>query len=405
MLNLKNILIVDDDKDYLQDLSLLLKDKFNIYVFTDPAKSILFLKTKKMDLLILDIELKKTKSGIDWIEDFLAFDPFLPIIIISYHSSPKIVVEAINKGAIDYIHKGSILEEIEQSLQYSIEKINKIKIQRYQESLPANGIMVYKSKVMDNIVHEVEKVAKTDCSILLTGESGVGKSLLAKYIHRISLRADKNFVIIHAPSITDNLFESELFGYEKGAFTGADTSKIGKVEFAEGGTLVIEEITETSTLNQSKLLRLIDNREFEKVGGVRTISANIRFISTTNRNIQDYIKSGNFREDLFFRISTYPIEIPPLRKRIDDIIPLAEHAINVFNIKLNKKIIGLTEGAKKYLSNYDWPGNARELFNMIERSMIKINNERMISKAHIDEQAKTESIEYSLPYHEAVKML
>ncbi|MEW6653866.1 MAG: sigma-54 dependent transcriptional regulator, partial [Bacteroidota bacterium] len=243
------------------------------------------------------------------------------------------------------------------------------------------------------------------CSILLTGESGVGKSLFAKYIHKISHRKEKNFVLIHAPSLSDSLFESELFGYEKGAFTGADSSKIGKVEYAEGGTLVFEEITETSLVNQAKLLRLIDEKEYEKVGSVKTASANIRFISTTNRNLLSRIKDGLFRQDLFFRISTYPIEIPPLRYRKEDIIPLAEHAVEIFCGKMNKKTLGLNDSAKRLLLDYDWPGNVRELFNVIERSMIKVTNERYISSCHLDEQIKIESVEFNLPYHEAIKIV
>jgi len=405
MPNKMNLLIIDDDQNYLHDLSILLQNKFNISTTTDPVQALILLKTKKIDLVILDVELKKDKSGIDWIEDYLAFDPFLPIIIISFHSNPKIVIEAINRGATDYIHKSNILEEIENTLQHSINKTNRLKVQKYQESLPTNGVMIYKSKVMETVVREAEKVSETDCSILLTGESGVGKSLFAKYIHKISTRKEKNFVIVHAPSLSDTLFESELFGHEKGAFTGADVSKIGKVEFAEGGTLVLEEITETSLLNQAKLLRLIDNREYEKVGSVRTSSANIRFISTTNRILTDRIKNGLFREDLFFRISTYPIEIPPLRYRKEDIIPLSEHALEHFCKKMNKKAMGFSEGAKKLLLEYNWPGNVRELFNVIERSMIKINNERFISTCHFDEQLKREPIEFSLPYHEAVKVV
>jgi transcriptional regulator with PAS, ATPase and Fis domain len=251
---------------------------------------------------------------------------------------------------------------------------------------------VFASKVMMQIIEKAEKVAKTQSSVLITGESGTGKEVIAKLLHEKSLRNSHPFVAINSAAIAPNLLESELFGYEKGAFTGAFTKKMGKFEYANFGTIFLDEIGETPLELQAKLLRVIQEREFERVGGLETIKINVRLIAATNQNLEEAVKSKRFREDLFYRLNVVPIHIPPLRERTEDILPLSEYFLSFYAKKNGINPLNLSQEAIKKLLNYNWPGNVRELSNVIERATVLSSGSMIYAQDLLLEQSSSDEI-------------
>ena len=400
----KNIFILDDDETFISDLKIILRKKYNVFSATTIESTLTNLKKLFIDYFILDINLGNKKTGLDVIEEILQIDPFLPIIVLSYHEEPQIIIEAIKKGAVDYIHKSEAIEEIEKFLEISTDKISRIK-QYHKEEYTVDKI-ICKSSKMQKIYDDLMQIAKTKVSVLLTGESGVGKSFFAKIIHDNSSK-NGNFVTVHIPSISTSLFESEFFGYEKGAFTGALKNKIGKIEFANDGTVFLDEITETSLDNQAKLLRLVESKEYERVGSVKTQKTNARFIAASNKDLLKLVKEGKFREDLYYRISSFPIFIPPLREHKEDIIPFAEFALIRYSKSFNKNIVGFSKTAINKLLSYDFPGNIRELFHIVERCVLLLKNGNVISEdllfQGLNKTTNECSEKITLPYHVALK--
>ncbi len=317
------------------------------------------------------------------------------VVVITGHGTIKTAVEAMKLGAFDFLTKPCSLEEVELVVKkidsmLSLKRENRL---LKQEKRLMEEEMVVVSPAMKKVIETVEKIACSDCNVLIQGESGVGKELVAKLIHKLSDRREKAFIAINVSAIPTDLLEVELFGYEKGAFTGANQPKEGFLELAKGGTLFLDEITELDLALQAKLLRAIEEKKFYRVGGRKEIEADVRIISATNRDIQKLIEDGLFRKDLYYRLNTVEIVVPPLRERKEDILPLAEHFLERFKRKYNKRIEGFSEGVKRLLLSYDYPGNVRELKNMIERAVL-LCNEALIKEDHVGIQLgrKVESL-------------
>jgi DNA-binding NtrC family response regulator len=313
-------------------------------------------------------------DGIETLKRIRQMDENLPVIMLSAQGSIEVAVESLRFGAYDYFSKPIDQQKLELAIKNAIKNYD---LQKELQNLKEN---VRKEYSFDNIITAdgkmqdvfklVSKVLDNDISVLIYGESGTGKELIARAIHYNGKRKDKPFVVVNCASIPRELLESELFGHEKGSFTGAHQRKLGKFELAKDGTIFLDEVGELEMLLQAKLLRVIQNKEFERVGGTELNKTNVRIISATNRDLKSAVETKEFREDLYYRLNSFPIFIPPLRQRRSDILVLAEHFVEEFNIKLGKNMKGFTKKALKLIYEYDWPGNIREMENTIERCLI-----------------------------------
>ena len=370
----KLIYIVDDEKPISKLLSHWVKDrwKYRVEVF-DNGEAILKNLSGNPDLILLDIMLPDI-DGIEILKRIRTYNEHLPVIMLSAQGSIEVAVEALRQGAFDYFSKPIDIQHLEPAIK------NAIKGYDLQRELILLKESAKKEYSFDNIISAdpkmqgvfrmVSKVLDNDITVLIHGESGTGKELIARAIHYNGVRKDKPFVVVNCASIPRELLESELFGHEKGAFTGAYQRKIGKFELAKEGTLFLDEVGELQMSLQAKILRVIQNKEFERVGGTEVFKTDVRIISATNRDLKSAVESKEFREDLFYRLNSFPILIPPLRERKGDIIILINHFVNHFNKKLNRNIKGFSKKTIKQLYDYDWPGNVRELENTIERCII-----------------------------------
>ncbi len=370
----KIIYIVDDEQSISKLLSFWVKDKwgYNVEVFSN-SESMLKKVNSKPDLILLDIMLPGL-DGIETLKRIRQMDENLPVIMLSAQGSIEVAVESLRYGAYDYFSKPIDQQKLELAIKNAIKNYD---LQKELQNLKEN---VRKEYSFDNIITAdgkmqdvfklVSKVLDNDISVLIYGESGTGKELIARAIHYNGKRKDKPFVVVNCASIPRELLESELFGHEKGSFTGAHQRKLGKFELAKDGTIFLDEVGELEMLLQAKLLRVIQNKEFERVGGTELIKTNVRIISATNRDLKSAVEDKEFREDLYYRLNSFPIFIPPLRQRRSDILVLAEHFVEEFNKKLGKNMNGFTKKALKLIYEYDWPGNIREMENTIERCLI-----------------------------------
>jgi two-component system nitrogen regulation response regulator GlnG len=355
------ILIADDEKSIRLVLRKYLQSQGHEIVEAENGqKAYEILKSSPVDVAFVDIKMPG-KSGLEILDEVKD----IPIVILTAYGTMDYTVSAMEKGAVDYITKPFSFEEIKEIL-------DKVLSSHPKEIRPAetSGEIIGTSRKMQEVFKLVGRIAKSDITILITGESGTGKELIAKAIHRYSDRKDKPFLAVNCAALPPNLLETELFGYERGAFTGAVSSKKGLFEQASGGTLFLDEIGELPLELQAKLLRVLQEKEIRRIGGDRTIKVNVRIVAATNRNLEEEVKKGNFREDLFFRLNVVTIEIPPLRERREDIIPLALHFIRKFSREFKLPVKELTEKAVEWLMNYEFPGNVRELENMILRAMV-----------------------------------
>lgn len=370
----KSIFIVDDEPSILKLLNYWVKDKWRYMTeqFTN-AEDLLKNLHKQPDLILLDIMLPGI-DGVETLKKIKSFDSELPVIMLSAQNSIDTAVNSIKLGAYDYFSKPIDQSKLEVSIKNAIKsydlarELRNLKDSAEKEFKFENIISV--DKKMQSVFKLVSKVLDNDITVLIHGESGTGKELIAKAIHFNGIRKDKPFIAVNCASIPRELLESELFGHEKGAFTGAHQRKLGKFEIANGGTIFLDEVGELEMVLQAKLLRVIQQKEFERVGGTDLIKTDVRIISATNKDLKTAVDEKLFREDLFYRLNSFPIHIPPLRERRSDIIVLAEHFLNKFNEKLNKKYKGFTKKALKAIYDYNWPGNIREMENTIERCMI-----------------------------------
>jgi DNA-binding NtrC family response regulator len=367
------ILIAEDEEITLKHLlSTLQKEGYEVLGFSNGLKALERIEEEYFDVLIADIKMPGL-SGIELLENIKAKNIETKVVIITGYGSIDSAVTAMKKGAYDYLTKPFDLDEMLLKIKKIYEeKVLKKEIVALKTSLGFGKHIsgIAKSKSMKKIFEVIESIKNSDCDVLLTGESGVGKSLIARLIHSTSKRREKPFLSINCATFTENLLTSELFGHEKGSFTGAISAKQGLLEIADTGTIFLDEISEISTSLQAKLLHVIEDGEFFRVGGTRSIKVDVRFIAATNRNIQAFITEGKFREDLYYRLNVMEIYIPPLRERRDDIGSLSEYFLKKLLPKADKKISGFTKESLEILMNYSFPGNVRELENIVERAII-----------------------------------
>jgi two-component system NtrC family response regulator len=367
------ILIIDDEKNYLVILETLLAPQgYEIITEGNPINALRLIKEMDLDLVITDMKMPKM-DGLELLEEVKKMDPDLPVIIMTAYGTIELAVEAMKKRAYDYLTKPFRNEELKLTVKkalelYSLKKENR----RLSEALSDRykyGNIIGKGDQMKKIYDMIGKVAQSKASVMITGPSGTGKELIAKAIHYNSPRKNMPFISINCGALTETLLESELFGHEKGAFTGAITMKKGRFEMADKGTLFLDEVGEMPPSLQVKLLRVLQEMEFERVGGTKTIKVDVRILAASNRKLREDVDKGAFREDLFYRLNVVQIEVPPLRDRIEDIPLLVAHFIEKFQPP-KKRDIELSTEVWKILYTYSWPGNIRELENIIESALV-----------------------------------
>jgi len=325
------------------------------------------------DVVLSDLKMGGS-DGLDVLRTTRALHPTTAVILMTAFGSVNTAVEAMKIGAFDYVQKPFEIEEMEVKIEKALE-VKRLKheidyLRHTQQDIYEFDKIVGSSGALQRVLDVVKKVAKSNTTVLIRGETGTGKELIAGAIHHNSTRAARNFVKVNCAALQENLLESELFGHEKGAFTGADKQRIGRFEQADGGTLFLDEIGDMSPSTQAKILRVLQEHEFERLGGTRTLRVDVRLIAATNRDLPSMVQAGQFREDLYYRLNVVSIEMPPLRERKEDIVPLAHSFIRKFAAELKKKMEGLETDAQKLLMRYNWPGNIRELENAIERAML-----------------------------------
>jgi two-component system, NtrC family, response regulator AtoC len=365
------ILVVDDELNMRLVLKAMLKQEgYEVATAADGLEALKILKEEKIAAVAADLRMPRL-DGMGLLERVMQDDPSLPVIILTAHGTVANAVDALKKGAFDYLTKPFEQDELKAVILKAIKTRqlgdNDLSVAA-GESDP-NRIVGESCRMAE--IHEIiRKVSPATTSVLITGETGTGKELIARAIHRQSTRKEQPFIKINCAAIAENLVESELFGYEKGAFTGAVTTKPGKFELADRGTLFLDEIGEIPRDIQAKLLQAIQDQSFERVGGLKTISVDVRLIAATNRNLVQEVREGKFREDLFYRLNVFPIQVPALRERPEDILPLTSHFLEKFNRKLGRKIDGLDPEVRDCLLAYPWPGNIRELEHLVERMIL-----------------------------------
>jgi two-component system NtrC family response regulator len=373
---METILIVDDEKNYLLVLSAVLEEEgYEVLTTSSSLEALEIQKASDVDLVLTDMKMPGM-DGIEVLEQIKTRDPELPVIMMTAHGTVDKAVEAMQKGAYSYILKPFDNERLTLYVKkaiatYEVVKENR-RLRNAVESQYQFGNIIGKSKAMRDVFEIIQKVAPSNATVLIEGESGTGKELVAKSIHFNSPRRDNPFVAVNCSALAESLLESELFGHERGAFTGAVSSKKGRFELAHGGTLFLDEIGELSANLQVKLLRVLQEKTIERVGGVRPIAVDIRVIAATNRNLKDELRTGRFREDLFYRLNVVHIAIPPLRLRWEDIRLLVDHFIKKY-ASSNQSAVpvqGLSQEVIRLFYEYNWPGNIRELENVIERAII-----------------------------------
>jgi nitrogen regulation protein NR(I) len=368
----KQVLIVDDEPNLRKILSAQLsRDGYEVMTAEDGEQGLALLKEHHIDLVITDLKMPKV-DGMTLLRRALELEPELPIILITAHGTIDTAVEALKSGAFDFVTKPFDKDEVRQIVGKAL-KTRDLRAADATSVPTGRGVrfgIIGDSQGITDLYAVLERVADTPTTVLITGESGTGKELVARALHEHSSRKDKPFIKVNCAAIPKELIESELFGYERGAFTGAVSSKPGRFELANGGTLFLDEIGEIPIEMQVKLLRALQESEFERVGGIKTIRVDVRLVAATNRDLKKLIAGGTFREDLFYRLNVVPIRLPALRERTSDIPLLVEHFLVKFNERLKKKVEGTEPEASETLVSYPWPGNIRELENVIERAVL-----------------------------------
>ncbi|OGS23089.1 MAG: hypothetical protein A2252_08185 [Elusimicrobia bacterium RIFOXYA2_FULL_39_19] len=373
------VMVVDDEVNVVETFKVLL-DKYNVLGVNSGPAAIDVVNKQNVDLIILDI-LMEGMDGLETLKRIRAINSDVEIIVVTAVKTVKTAIEAMKLGAYDYIMKPFDADEMLLSVERAFERkrLNKEVVYLRSEIKPtAFENIIGNSEPMKRIFELVFEMCKTDSNVMVLGESGTGKDLVAKALHYNSNRKNGPFVVVDCASIPENLIESELFGHEKGAFTDAISQKLGKFELADNGTVFLDEIGTLPMNLQSKLLRVIETREFQRVGGIKDLKINARIISATNMDIKKAIKDGKFREDLYYRLNVVPINLPPLRERKKDLSLLIDYYIKFFNKKFSKNITSISKQAMNILKNYDWPGNVRELKNIVER-MVALSKDSVIT--------------------------
>jgi two-component system response regulator AtoC len=368
---MNKILVVDDELNMRLVLKTLLqKEGYGVATASDGLEALKVLKSGDVNVVVTDLKMPKL-DGMALLDRIIREYPSTPVIIITAHGTVATAVDALKKGAFDYITKPFERDELKSVIHKAVKtrQLNEDELVFSPDEVDRQGI-VGSGDAMQRIYDTIKKVAPAVTTVLITGETGTGKELIANAIHRNSPRKNNPFIKINCAAIAENLMESELFGYEKGAFTGAVSTKPGRFELADKGTLFLDEVGELPREMQVKLLRVIQDQEFERVGGLRTIKVDVRLITATNRNLLQDVKDGIFREDLYYRLNVFHTHVPPLREKKEDILPLTDYFIEKFNRKLDREIRHIDAKVQEVFVRYDWPGNIRELENLIERLVL-----------------------------------
>jgi DNA-binding NtrC family response regulator len=389
------VLVVDDERIAVKNLEHILKKEGYAVVGTSSgATALRLLEEQQFDVVLTDLKMEKV-DGFQVMKKCREQQPDAEVVVITGYATLESAVEAMKKGAFHYISKPFKLDVVRNIVQEAAEKVrlkNENKELREQiEYFQGKVKVISQNPAMQRLLDTAKQIAPTDCNVLLTGESGTGKELFARYVHFHSKRAEGPFFAINCGAFTEELLSNELFGHEKGAFTGALAMKKGLVEMASGGTLFLDEITEMPASMQVKLLRVVQEREVLRVGGTDPIKVDVRFIAATNRDIQEALKKGDFREDLYFRVNVVTLHIPPLSERRDDIPILSYYFLKKYNAVMKKEIREISPEVIAILQDYDFPGNVRELENIIERGVALANGDS-IEIAHLPEDLKVMSI-------------
>jgi DNA-binding NtrC family response regulator len=377
-----NILIIDDEASQRDILTGYLKKKgYNVFSASSGNEGIEIAKNNPVDIILSDFKMPDL-NGIEVLEQVQKINPEISFVIVTAYGTVENAVKAMRLGAFDYISKPVDLDELDLMIDRIIEhknlkSENQLLKTQLQEKYKISSI-VSQSRKMEEVINVAARVADSKATVLITGENGTGKEVLAKAIHFISSRKEKPFVAVNVPALTETLLESELFGHEKGAFTGADKMRKGRFEVAHGGTLFLDEVGDIPQSIQVKLLRVLQEHQFERVGGSEKLEVDVRIIAATNKDLEQKIKDGTFREDLYYRLNVVSIKIPPLRDRKEDILPMIESFIQKYCTENNKENLEISKEAVDVLMKYNYPGNVRELENIIERAVV-LNRGKVIT--------------------------
>jgi len=372
--NNDTILVIEDDAPQLRALTGFLKRQgFNVLWSSSGTGGVRTAREQPIDMVLTDYKMPD-KNGLDVLREIKNINPEIPVILITAHGTEEIAVQAMKEGAFDYLTKPIDLDEVEIIVRKALERKQLVsenrELRRQLEEKYRFHEIISGSSEMEEVINTAGRAARSKATVLIRGESGTGKELIARAIHYTSPRKDGPFVPVNCAALSENLLESELFGHEKGAFTGADRQRKGRLEQADDGTLFIDEIGDIPVGTQVKLLRALQEREFQRVGGNETIQVDVRVIAATNRDLEEIVEHGDFREDLFYRLNVISVTIPPLRDRRGDIPPLISHFISRYAGENDKDIQGVSKEAMDILMKYDYPGNVRELENAIERAVV-----------------------------------
>lgn len=366
-----NILIIDDEASICESLQDILQDEgYNAVTASDGEAGIRCVASDQIDLVFLDILMPGGFDGLETLRRIKQISPDTEVIMITGHGTFELALEAGSMGALDFLGKPLSLDTILNKVEEVARKIERRRTQIAEEGSDFERPIIGTSQPIQDILTKIRQVAPTNGRVLITGESGTGKELIAYALHQLSPRQKAAFVKVNCAAIPQDLIESELFGHERGAFTGASARRIGKFEQADGGTIFLDEIGDMSPSTQAKVLRVLEEQEFERVGGGQTVHVDVRVISATNKNLQDEIQDDNFREDLYYRLNVVPLHILPLRERVTDLPILIDHFLSRFCQENQKPQMTMRENVREILSRYSWPGNVRELRNTIERLVI-----------------------------------
>ncbi len=385
------LLVVDDEPIAVRNLERVLeKEGYEVSTASNGHGALRQLRNKPFDVVLTDLKMEKV-DGMQVLKRCKEIDPDVEVILITGYAAIDTAIEAMKQGAYHYIPKPFKLDEVRKIVREAVEKVSLKKENRRLrdsiESFKDRADIVTQDPGMLRVLDTAREVTATDCNILITGESGTGKELIARYIHRHSPRSGAIFLAINCGAFTEELLTSELFGHEKGAFTGAATRKKGLIEMAHGGTLFLDEVTEMSPAMQVRLLRVLQEREFIRVGGTEAIRVDVRFLAATNRNMQEAIESGDFRQDLYYRLNVVTLNLPPLAERRDDIPLLAHFFLKKHSSRMGKKVESISDEVMQLLSGYGFPGNIRELENIVERGVALAKGD-VLEVAHLPDDLK-----------------